>query len=64
MLVVCGALLKRDSCSGNDCSIKINYSEKAKRKRELIVVVNNNELKYVVDTVCFDTFAEELTAGR
>lgn len=49
---------------GNDCSIQINYSEKAKRKRGLNIVVYDNELKCVVDSVCFDTYAEELTASR
>lgn len=50
--------------SGNDCSIKINYSENAKRRRGLNIVVYDNELKCVIDSVCFDTFSEELTASR
>ena len=49
---------------GNDCSIKINYSECAKQKRGLKIVVYDNELKCVVDSVCFDTCAEDLTASR
>lgn len=49
---------------GNDCSIRINNSEQAKRKRGLNIVVYDNELKCVIDSVCFDTCAEELTASR
>ena len=50
--------------NGNDCSIKINYSENAKRRRGLNIVVYDNELKCVIDSVCFDTHSEELTASR
>lgn len=62
--VVIYSLISAGGNSGNDCSITINYSEKAKRKRGLNIVVYDNELKCVVDSVCFDTYAEELTASR
>lgn len=51
------------SC-GNDCSIQINAKEQAKRSRGLNIVVYSHDAKAVVDSVCFDTYAEELTAVR
>ncbi len=50
--------------SGNDCSIKINGGEQAKRKRGWNIVVYNHELRCVVDSVCFDVGTPELTAIR
>ena len=50
--------------SGNDCSIKINGGEQAKRKRGWNIVVYNHELRCVVDSVCFDVGTQELTATR
>lgn len=47
-----------DNC-GNDCSIQINFTEQAKRQRGLNIVVYDNEMKCVVDMVCFDTYGEE-----
>lgn len=49
---------------GNDCSIQINRGEQAKRKRGLNIVVYSNDTKSVIDSVCFDTCAPELTAVR
>lgn len=49
---------------GNDCSIKINGGEQARRKRGLNIVVYNHEMKSVVDSVCFDMCVPELTAVR
>lgn len=49
---------------GNDCSIQINRGELAKRSRGLNIVVYSNDIKAVVDSVCFDTCAPELTAVR
>lgn len=49
---------------GNDCSIQLNGREQAKRRRGLNIVVYNQELGSVVDSVCFDTYVAELTASR
>lgn len=49
---------------GNDCSIQINSGEQAKRKRGLNIVVYSHDTRNVVDSVCFDTCAPELTASR
>ena len=49
---------------GNDCSILINRGEQAKRSRGLNIVVYSNDTKSVIDSVCFDTCAPELTAIR
>lgn len=49
---------------GNDCSIKIDGQEQAKRLRGLNIVVYDHVMKGVVDSVCFDTYVPELTASR
>ena len=50
------------SC-GNDCSIKIDGKEYAKRKRGLNIVVYDALYHRVVDSVCFDTYSG-LSASR
>lgn len=42
--------------SGSDCSIKINGTEYAKRKRGINIVVYDNLTRKVIDSVCFDTW--------
>lgn len=50
--------------SGNDCSIKIDGWEWAKRQRGLNIVVYSPALRQVVDSVCFDTCAPEMRCIR
>lgn len=49
---------------GNSCSIKINGTKYAVNETGLNIVVYNNELKKVIDSVCFDTSSPELTVTR
>lgn len=42
--------------SGSDCSIKINGTEYAKKKRGINIVVYDNLTRKVIDTVSFDTW--------
>lgn len=51
------------SC-GNECSIVIDGQEYAKNRRGLNIVVYDTSCKKVVDSVCFDTFAQECPAVR
>lgn len=49
---------------GNVSSIVIGKAESSKNGRGLNIVVYNNDTKKIVDSVCFDTFAEENLATR
>lgn len=49
---------------GNTCSINLNHTEYAKKQRGLNIVVYDNVYRKVVDTVCFDTYADSLDAKR
>ncbi|MCC8139986.1 MAG: hypothetical protein LIO67_06775 [Lachnospiraceae bacterium] len=49
--------------AGDTCSIIIAGDEYAKKKRGLNIVVYSNDLKRVIDSVCFDTY-EGLAATR
>lgn len=49
---------------GNFSSITIEGAEQSKNGRGLNIVVYNNDTKQIMDSVCFDTFAEENTAIR
>lgn len=50
--------------AGSGCSIKISGVEYAKNERGFNIVVYDNELKKVVDSVAFDTYDVNLTAIR
>lgn len=50
--------------SGNSCSIKIDGDKYAVGEKGWNIVVYNNEIKRVIDSVCFDTSKPEVTAVR
>lgn len=50
--------------NGNTCSIMINNVEYAKKSRGLNIVVYDNRISQVIDSVCFDTCAVNLQLIR
>ena len=49
---------------GNTSSIIVNGVEYSKNMRGLNIVVYDNQLKQVTDSVAFDTFVQEMTVTR
>ena len=57
-------IVSAGSLSGSECSIQINYQERANKNCGLNIVVYSHDTKSVIDSVCFDTCSEKLTAIR
>lgn len=57
-------ILSQPFKKGNRCSIKLNDTEYAVNSRGMNIVVYDNDKKQVVDSVCFDTFAEKSPCTR